>query len=112
MAKKKYPMWNPEMEAMPRDELRKLQFKRFQDVVKMVYEKVPFYKGLLDEAGLKPQDIKTWDDVAKIPFTTKQDLRNNYPFGTFAVPPEGLAQIHATSGTMWIQPSKNVHGEG
>ncbi|HEM62186.1 MAG TPA: phenylacetate--CoA ligase, partial [Chloroflexi bacterium] len=92
-------MWNPEMEAMPRDELRKLQFKRFQDVVKMVYEKVPFYKGLLDEAGLKPQDIKTWDDVAKIPFTTKQDLRNNYPFGTFAVPPEGLAQIHATSGT-------------
>lgn len=99
MAKKEYAIWNPEIETMPREELRKVQFKRFQDVVKMVYEKVPFYKGLLDEAGLKPKDIKSWDDVTKIPFTNKQDLRNNYPFGTFAVPPEGLAQIHATSGT-------------
>lgn len=99
MAKKDYPMWNPEMETMPREEMQKLQLKRFQDVVKRVYEKVPFYKGLLDEAGLKPKDIKSWDDVTKVPFTVKQDLRDNYPFGTFAVPPEDLAQIHATSGT-------------
>jgi phenylacetate-CoA ligase len=99
MGEKEYPIWNPEMETMPREELRKLQFKRFQNLVKMVYDKIPFYKGLLDEAGLEPGDIKSWDDVTKIPFTVKQDLRDNYPFGTFAVPPEELAQIHATSGT-------------
>jgi len=99
MAKKEYPIWNPEMETMPRDELRKLQLARFQDVVKRVYEKVPFYKGLLENAGLKPKDIKSWDDVTNIPFTHKQDLRNNYPFGTFAVPLADVAQIHATSGT-------------
>ncbi len=99
MAKKEYPIWNKEMETMPREELQRLQLKRFKQTVKRVYEKVPFYKKLYDDAGLKPGDIKSWDDVAKIPFTVKQNLRDNYPFGPFAMPLDEVTQIHATSGT-------------
>ncbi len=99
MAKKEYPIWNKEIETMPREELQSLQLKRFKQTVKRVYEKVPFYKKLYDDAGLKPRDIKSWEDVAKIPFTVKQDLRDNYPFGPFAVPLDEVTQIHATSGT-------------
>ncbi|NIN67560.1 MAG: AMP-binding protein [Anaerolineae bacterium] len=99
MAKKKYPIWNEEMETMPREELEKVQLNRFQQTVDRVYSKVPFYKKLFDDAGLKPGDVKSWDDVAKIPFTVKQNLRDNYPFGPFAAPLEEVTQIHATSGT-------------
>jgi len=99
MARKKYLIWNEEMETMPRNELQKLQLKRFQETVERVYNKVPFYKGLFDDAGVKPADLKSMEDVAKFPFTVKQDLRNNYPFGPFAVPLEEVTQIHATSGT-------------
>jgi phenylacetate-CoA ligase len=99
MAKKKYPIWNEEMETMPREELQKVQFKRFQETVDRVYSKVPFYKMLFDDAGLKPGALKSWDDVIKIPFTVKQHLRDNYPFGPFAAPLEEVTQIHATSGT-------------
>ena len=99
MAKKKYPIWNEEMETMPREELQKVQLKRFQETVDRVYSKVPFYKKLFDDAGLKPGDVKSWDDVVKIPFTVKQNLRDNYPFGPFATPLEEVTQIHATSGT-------------
>jgi len=96
---KKYPAWNEEMETMPRKELQKLQLKRMQGTVERVYSRVPFYKKLFDHAGVKPADLKSLDDLAKFPFTVKQDLRDNYPFGPFAVPLEEVSQIHATSGT-------------
>jgi phenylacetate-CoA ligase len=99
MAKKKYPIWNEEMETMPRKELGKVQLKRMQGTLERVYGKVPFYKKLFDDAGVKPADLKSLDDLAKFPFTVKQNLRDNYPFGPFAVPLEEVSQIHATSGT-------------
>jgi phenylacetate-CoA ligase len=96
---KKYPVWNEEMETMPRKELQKLQLKRMQGTVDRVYNRVPFYNRLFDDAGVKPADLKSLDDLAKFPFTVKQDLRDNYPFGTFAVPLDEVTQVHATSGT-------------
>ena len=96
---KKYPVWNEEMETMPREELQKVQLKRMQWTVERVHSRVPFYKKLFDDAGVKPADLKSLDDLAKFPFTVKQDLRDNYPFGPFAVPLEEVSQIHATSGT-------------
>ena len=99
MAKKEYLIWNKEMETMPREELGKVQLKRMQETLKRVYSKVPLYKKLYDDACIKPADLKSLDDLAKFPFTVKQDLRNNYPFGPFAVPLEEVSQIHATSGT-------------
>ncbi len=99
MAKKKYPIWNEEIETMPRKKLEKLQLKRMQETADRVYSKVPFYKKLFDEAGVKPADLESIEDLAKFPFTVKQDLRDNYPFGPFAMPLDEVAQIHATSGT-------------
>jgi phenylacetate-CoA ligase len=99
MAKKKYPIWNEEMETMPRKELEKVQLKRMQGTLERVYSKVPFCKKLFDDAGVRPADLKSLDDLAKFPFTVKQNLRDNYPFGPFAVPLEEVSQIHATSGT-------------
>ncbi len=96
---KKYPVWNEEIETMPRNELQKLQLKRMQETVERVYSRVPLYKKLFDGAGVKPADLKSLDDLAKFPFTVKQDLRDNYPFGPFAVPLKEVSQIHATSGT-------------
>ena len=96
---KKYPVWNEEMETMPREELQKVQLERMQETVERVHSRVPFYKKLFDDAGVKPGDLKSLDDLAKFPFTVKQDLRDNYPFGPFAVPLEEVSQIHATSGT-------------
>ena len=96
---KKYPIWNEEMETMPRPELQKVQLKRMKQTVKRVYERVPLYKKLFDDAGVKPADLKSLDDLSKFPFTVKQDLRDNYPFGPFAEPLENVSQIHATSGT-------------
>jgi phenylacetate-CoA ligase len=99
MTKQKYPMWNEEIETMAREGLQKLQLKRMQETVDRVYNNVPFYKQLFDEAGVKPADLKSLDALAKFPFTVKQNLRSNYPFGPFAMPLEEVTQIHATSGT-------------
>jgi phenylacetate-CoA ligase len=99
MAKEEYTIWNPEAETLPRAELQKLVLKRMQGTAERVYDRVPFYKKLFDDAGVKPADLKSLDDLAKFPFTVKQDLRDNYPFGPFAVPLEEVSQIHATSGT-------------
>jgi len=99
MAMKKYPIWNEEMETMPREELQKLQLKRMQETMERVYNKVPLYKKLFDEAGVKPADVKSLEHLAKFPFTVKQNLRDNYPFGPFAMPLDEVTQIHATSGT-------------
>lgn len=76
-----------------------LQSERLVDVVKRVYENVPYYREKMDEIGLKPEDIKGIKDISKLPFTTKKDLRANYPFGTFAVPMSDIVRVHASSGT-------------
>lgn len=87
------------MEFMPRDQLRALQADRLRSVVGRVYERVPHYRKKLDEAGVRPEDIKDLDDITRLPFTTKEDLRETYPFDLFAVPMEEVVRIHASSGT-------------
>ena len=86
-------------ETLGREEMQALQLKRLQDIVSFAYNKVPFYKKKYDEAGVKPEDIKTLRDIERLPFVTKTDLRDNYPYGLMSVPPSQLARIHASSGT-------------
>jgi len=92
-------IWNAHYECMEREELRKLQGERLQAMVKRVCDNVPFYRGKLRDLGIEPGDIRGIDDLAKLPFTTKQDLRDNYPFGLFAVPQHDIVRLHASSGT-------------
>ncbi len=91
--------WNQAIECMDREALYTLQLAKLQETVKRVYDRVPFYKKAFDEKGLKPEDIKTLNDVRLLPFTTKQDLRDHYPFGLFAADMEDIVRIHASSGT-------------
>jgi len=91
--------YNKEIETAPREYLDAIQSMRLIRMVYNCYENVPFYKKKFDEIGLHPQDIKSIADIVKLPFTVKQDLRDNYPFGLFAVPKEKLVRIHASSGT-------------
>ena len=91
--------YNKEIETAPREYLDAIQSMRLIRMVYNCYENVPFYKKKFDEIGLLPQDIKSIADIVKLPFTVKQDLRDNYPFGLFAVPKEKLVRIHASSGT-------------
>ncbi|AKB84824.1 phenylacetate--CoA ligase family protein [Methanococcoides methylutens] len=91
--------WNPQIERMPVDELKKVQEQKLCQLVKYVYEHSPFYRKRFDEAGVKPEDIKTLDDVTKLPFTFKQDLRDTYPTGMFCVPNNKLVRFHVSSGT-------------
>jgi len=84
---------------MGREELLKLQGERVAAMVKRVYDSVPFYRQKLQEMGIEPGDITTIDDLKKLPFTTKQDLRDNYPFGLFTVPQTDIVRLHASSGT-------------
>jgi|UniRef100_A0A7C3WRV6 phenylacetate-CoA ligase len=86
-------------ETMPRTDLGALQLRRLQAVVERVYHLVPFYRRRMDDIGLRPEHIRTLADLELLPFTTKQDLRDNYPFGMFAVPMEQVVRIHASSGT-------------
>ncbi len=86
-------------ERMSRGELETLQLERLQQTVRHAYEHVPLYTKKFDEAGVHPRDIRALSDLAKLPFTTKEDLRQTYPFGMFAVPMEEVARIHASSGT-------------
>lgn len=92
-------IWNEPMECMSRDQMRDLQGRRLADMVVRVYHNVEFYRKKMQEIGLEPGDIKTIDDLVKLPFTTKQDLRDNYPFGLFAVPKSEVVRVHASSGT-------------
>lgn len=94
-----YHIYNIEAETMPVEKLRELQSKRLADTVRRVYENVPFYRKKFDDAGISPSDIRTIEDISKLPFTVKQDLRDNYPYGLFAVPMEEIVRIHASSGT-------------
>lgn len=91
-------IWAKE-ETMSRAELEALQLKRLQETVKRVYETVEPYRRKMEEAGVKPEHIKSLQDLGKLPFVTKQDMRDNYPFGLFAVPRDELVRIHASSGT-------------
>lgn len=91
-------IWSKE-ETLPREEMEKLQLSRLQETVNRVYARVPAYRRKMDDAGVKPEDIKTLADLAKLPFVTKQDMRDNYPFGLFAVDKDSLVRIHASSGT-------------
>ena len=91
--------FNPEIETASREYLWALQSARLIKMVHNAYNHVPFYQKKFDEIGLLPGDIKTIDDITKLPFTVKQDLRDNYPFGLFAVPKDQLVRIHASSGT-------------
>lgn len=92
-------VWNEKAECMNKEEKEELQLKRLQETVKCAYENVEFYRKKLDDAGVKPEDIKTLKDIEKIPFTTKDDLRAAYPFGLFAVPDDDIVEIHSSSGT-------------
>ena len=91
-------IWSKE-ETLEREKIEEIQLKRLCETVKRVYEKVPAYRKKMDEAGIAPEDVKTLADLGRLPFVTKQDLRDNYPFGLFAVPKEQLVRIHASSGT-------------
>lgn len=92
-------IWNEHYECMSRDQMKEVQSQRLCDTVERVYHNVPFYRKKMQELGLEPGDIKNIDDIVKLPFTTKQDLRDNYPFGLFAVPKSEVVRVHASSGT-------------
>lgn len=91
--------FNEEKECMEREALSQLQSERLVKIVKYTYDNVAFYRQRMDEAGVKPEDIKSIADISKLPFMTKQDLRDNYPTGTFAAPMKDIVRFHASSGT-------------
>ena len=91
-------IWSKE-ETLPRHEIEKLQLERLQETVHRVYQKVEPYRKKMEEANVRPEDIQTLADLARLPFVTKQDMRDTYPFGLFAVDKDSLVRIHASSGT-------------
>ena len=90
---------SPELECMNREDLRVLQFARLKNLIEKIYANVPFYKEKFDALGLKPSDIRCLEDIKKLPFTTKDDLRQTYPYGLLAVPQSEIVEIHMSSGT-------------
>ncbi len=91
--------WNPVVEKMSKSELKELQERKLRQTVEFAYRYSEFYRKLYDQAGVKPDDIKSLEDLEKLPFVKKQDLRDNYPYGMFAVPLKDVVRIHASSGT-------------
>ena len=91
--------YQPEIETASRETMIALQNERLRNTVKRVYENVPFYRNKMEQAGVKPEDIQTVDDLKKLPFSYKQDLRDTYPYGLFAVPMKDVVRLHASSGT-------------
>lgn len=92
-------IWNYNKECMPREQMRELQGKRLHKIVDYVYHNVPFYRSKMQEMDVTPEDITTIDDINRLPFTTKKDLRDNYPFGLQAAPMSEIIRVHASSGT-------------
>ena len=88
-----------EIEKLPRAGLETIQLQRWQRLVARVYKTVNPYREKMDQTGVKSEDIQSLDDLRKLPFTTKDDLRDNYPFGLFTVPMEDVVRVHASSGT-------------
>ena len=91
--------WNETRECMKREELKGLQLENLKQLVSRLYHDVPFYRNKSQEIGMMPEDIKSLNDLTRLPFTTKQDLRDNYPYGLFAKPLSQIVRIHASSGT-------------
>ena len=87
-------IWSKE-ETLPREEIEKIQLERLQETVSRVYARVPAYRKKMDDAGIKPEDVRSLGDLSRLPFVTKQDMRDNYPFGLFAVKKDELVRIHA-----------------
>ncbi|PKQ30287.1 MAG: phenylacetate--CoA ligase [Actinobacteria bacterium HGW-Actinobacteria-10] len=92
-------IWNSEYECMDREALRDLQLRKLRATVAWVHERVPHYRSALDDAGIKPKDVRSLEDVRLLPFTDKQTMRDTYPFGLFAVPLDEVVRIHSSSGT-------------
>ncbi|MDD5532246.1 MAG: hypothetical protein PHC52_05600 [Syntrophales bacterium] len=92
-------IYNEEFETLPREVLEALQLKRLRQVMERVYHTVGLYRKSFDEAGVSPEDLTSLNDLHRFPFTTKGDLRDNYPFGLFAVPMSNIVRLHASSGT-------------
>ncbi len=92
-------IYNEEFETLPREVLEALQLKRLKQVLERVYHTVGFYRRAFDNAAVSPDDIKTFDDIRRLPFTEKKDLKENYPFGLFAAPMSNIVRLHASSGT-------------
>jgi len=92
-------IWNPEYECMDRTALHALQLRRLQMTVSWVHERVPYYRERMDAAGVRPRDIRSLDDVRRLPFTDKSALRDTYPFGMFGLPLEEVVRLHSSSGT-------------
>jgi phenylacetate-CoA ligase len=92
-------IWNEKIECASREEMRNIQSERLRDTVRRIYHNVPYYRKKMQEAGLTPGDIQSIEDIRKLPFTTKFDLRDNYPFGLFTVPMSEIVRLHASSGT-------------
>ena len=96
---REHKIWNPQAECMSRDERHALQGERLRAVVKRVYENVPVYRARMEEKGVTPEDIRTADDIVKLPFTEKTDLRDQFPYGLFAAPLRDIVRIQGSSGT-------------
>ena len=92
-------IWNQKIECMDREQLAVLQTEKLRKTARKVYDNVPFYKQAFDEIGIKPDDIKSLDDLQSLPFTVKNDLRDHYPFGLFSAKSEDIVRLHASSGT-------------
>ena len=92
-------IWNKKIECMSRDEMHALQSEKLVKIVAHAYNNSPFYKKRFDEHGVRPEDIRSIDDIVKLPFTVKKDLRDNYPFGMMCVPMTQILRLHASSGT-------------
>ena len=97
MDKRKY--FQEEIETMPVEDIKKLQSEKLVKQVKHVYDNVPYYRDLMDKKGVKPEDIHSIEDIRKLPFIEKSDLRDTYPYGVLAVPLSECVRIHSTSGT-------------
>ncbi len=92
-------IYDIEYETMPREALEAIQFRRLKATIERGYASVPFYQQKFEAAGITPGDIQSLQDLQRLPFTTNPDLRDNYPYGMFAVPMENVVRIHASSGT-------------
>ena len=91
--------WNEKIECMSREELEELQLKKLQKTVKLAFNKIPYYNKKYTDCGVFPEDIETLKDIEKLPFITKDDLRESYPYGLFAVDMKDIKEIHSSSGT-------------
>ena len=92
-------IWNSDIEQLDREALQKKQLASFKDAAERVYERVPFYRKKFQEAGVTPEALRSLEDISKLPFTTKDEMRGTYPYGLLAVPESEIVEIHTSSGT-------------